>query len=164
MRVITNTNVSSKLTFEGNDPSGRSRWASVLRAATPTPLGAYSYGLGLPETFTRLRLRSSGSSPLEAASSKISVKTFVLVFLSFLTASALMLERQGSCSGADQDRLSSLRSRGPSPKRERTCTTLRALLGRDGWPDSLAGSSRCPEDHGGDLQRHYEGAKAGRKR
>jgi len=37
MRVITNTNVSSKLTFEGNDPSGRSRWASVLRAAHANP-------------------------------------------------------------------------------------------------------------------------------
>src|SRR5438445_542254 len=90
MRVITNTNVSSKLIFEGNDPSGRSRWASALRAAHANPFGCLLLRFGPAGTFTRLRLRSSGSSPLEAASSKIR-KDVGIRFLSFLTASALML-------------------------------------------------------------------------
>ena len=90
MRVITNTNVSSKLTFEGNDPSGRSRWASVLRAAHANPFGCLLLRFGPAGTFTRLRLRSSGSSPLKAASSKIR-KHVCIRFLSFLIASALML-------------------------------------------------------------------------
>ena len=90
MRVLTNTNVSSKLTFEGNDPSGRSRWASALRAAHANPFGCLLLRFGPAGTFTRLRLRSSGSSPLKAASSKIR-KHVCIRFLSFLIASALML-------------------------------------------------------------------------